>query len=591
MNSQELTVDRRYGLLILLTVLIVLASTHLTLTISQRPGLPFSINVVNARTAVIEPIPGIPLPSALRAGDQIDLAALPRATRIAIIITNGLSTLSPRQTYMFVIRRGNAAVTIPIRTERLNAASSVRAFYWSTLGFNLLLAAVALLTLWRGRGRAAAGLAFWAVAFLVAYDAGFVPSHGVAGLGLMLGAMSLILLARVGFYVMAESMVGVALSPRARTWWRASFALLLGLGAIHALGGPLAFVATGWAELMRPAYGVALSASYLVPVALLFVSYRRAVAAQRLRLRWMLWSSVLFCAGIFLSNTPIFGFFTSTIAQRFTSALAIGGFLYAILRHRVVDVAVFLNRALVYAATTSLLLGLLALLESLIERTTLGRGAGLLLEFAVPVGLGAALSAVHRRIESTLEQFLFRRQYREDTALRGFARDCAFVTQPDNLLDLTVDQIRLHTDASWVALYECTPAGFVLTRQRGSRELPMQLDLDDLVLVTLRAHATEVDLNGTPSTLGREGYVFPLRVRDRLLGMLVVGPRSDEHYVADERELFAHVTHEVAAALSALRTQETEERAQASEALLDEARTRNATLLELLRAHGVTLES
>ncbi len=575
---------RRSSLLILLTAFIALASTHLILTISQRPGLPFSIHVVDARTAVIEPIPGIPLPSALRAGDQIDLAAQPPATRIAIIITNGLSTLSARQTYLFVIRRGGANTTIPIKPVRLNAASSVRAFYWSTLGFNLLLAAVALLTLWRGRDRAAAGLALWAAAFLAAYNAGFVPSHGVVGLGLLLGAMSLILLARVGFYVMAESMVGAALSPQARMWWRAGFVLLLGLGAIHALGGPLAFVATGWAELIRPAYGVALSASYLVPVALLFVSYRRAQAAQRLRLRWMLGSSALFSAGIFLSNTPILGFITSTIAQRFTSALAVGGFLYAILRHRVVDVAVVLNRALVYAATTSLLLGLLALLESLIERTTLSRGASLVLELAVPVGLGAALSTVHRRIESTVEQFLFRRQYREDTALRGFARECAFVTQPDNLLDLTVDQIRLHTDAPWVALYEYTPEGFARTRQRGSRELPAQLDLDDLALVKLRAHATEVDLNGTPSRLGREGYAFPLRARGRLLGILAVGPRSDEHYVADERELFAHVAHEVGAALFALR-------AQATEALLDEARARNATLLELLRAHGATLES
>jgi hypothetical protein len=57
-----------------------------------------------------------------------------------------------------------------------------------------------------------------------------------------------------------------------------------------------------------------------------------------------------------------------------------------------------------------------------------------------------------------------------------------------------------------------------------------------------------------------------------LLGILVVGPRSDEHCVADEREL-------------------SEERARTSEALLDEARARNAALLELLRGHGATLES
>jgi hypothetical protein len=38
----------------------------------------------------------------------------------------------------------------------------------------------------------------------------------------------------------------------------------------------------------------------------------------------------------------------------------------------------------VYAATTSLVLGLFALFESLIERSALGHGASLALEFAVP---------------------------------------------------------------------------------------------------------------------------------------------------------------------------------------------------------------
>ncbi len=582
---------RRYGFLILLSVLIVLASTYLIFALNHRPGLPFSIRVIDEHTAVVQPIPGIRWPPALRAGDQVDLTVLPRATRIAIGMTVGLSTLPARRTYTFMIRRGGAAVAIPVKTARSNAFSPDSPMYWVTLCFGLLLAAIALLTIWRGRNRAAAGLALWAVAFLAGYDAGFVPSDGTVGLGLLLGAMSLILLARVGFYVMAESMLGGTLGRRALAWWRASFLLLLALGAARAVVAPVLFVATGWAELMRPEYGIALTSSYLVPVALLLVNYRRAPLAQRLRLRWMLGSSVLFVGGIFLSNTPLLGFFASVSISRFMFAMAMLGFLYAVLRHRVVDIAVVLNRALVYAATTSLLLGLLALLESLVERTTLGRGASLVLELAVPVGLGAALSTVHRRIESTVEQFLFRRQYREDTALRGFARECAFVTQAENLLDLTVGQMSLHTDAPWVAVYEYAPEGFVCTRQRGSHELTARLDVDDLALVKLRAHDAEVELGDTSSSLGPEGHVFPMRVRDRLLGILVVGPRSDEQYAADERELFAHVAHEVGATLFALRAQASEERAKASEALLDEARTRNAMLLELLRAHGATVES
>jgi K+-sensing histidine kinase KdpD len=273
----------------------------------------------------------------------------------------------------------------------------------------------------------------------------------------------------------------------------------------------------------------------------------------------------------------------------------------------VVDFTVVLNHALVYAATTSFVLGLFALFESLIERTALGHGASLLLELAVPLGLGVSLSTVHRRIDNTVERFVFRRQYREEVALRGFARECAFVTQPENLLDLTVDQIRLHVGTPWVALYEHTADGYVRVRQRGSQELPARVDADDLTLVKLRAHDSEVDLHDTPSQLGRDGHAFPLRVRGSLLGVLVVGPRPGEHYAAEERELLAHVAHEVGAALFALRAQATEEQLSAArmqveasaaqlvqvrgqvntaETLLGAAHARESALLDALRVLG-----
>lgn len=583
---------RRHGLLILLTALILLAGGYGSISAfgpSRFKGLPFFVQVVDAHTAIIEPLPGFPLPSALRAGDHIDLAALPSATRIAIDLPLNLATLPPGRTYTFVIRRGGAHLALPITSLARNAVAGSWALKSAGLCFIVLLSAIALFALWRGRDRAAAGLVLWAMAFLIGMALNALPSDGVAGLGLMLGANILFLLARVGFYVMAESMAGGALSPRARVWWRASFLLLLGLGAIESLGGPLVFVVTAWAEPLRPEYGLLLSASYLVPVALLSVSYHGAQVTQRLRLRWMVGSGVLFAAGIVLNNTPILGFPASLITWQSMFAMAAAGFLYAILRHRVVDVAVVLNHALVYTATTSFVLGLFALFESLIERTALGHGASLLLELAVPLGLGVSLSAVHRRIDRTVERLVFRRQYREEVALRSFARECAFVTDPENLLDLTVDQIRLHVGAPWVALYEYATDGYVRARQRGSQDLPVRLDIDDLTLVKLRSHDTEVALHDTSTQLGRDGHAFPLRVRGSLLGVLAVGPRPGEHYAAEERELMAHVAHEVGAALFALRAQASEAQAQASEARLKQAQAQaqaSEALLNEVRAQA-----
>ena len=60
---------RRYGLLAFLTALIVAAGSYDAYMAFHQSGLPFSFHIADTRTAINEPIPGTPLPSALRTGD------------------------------------------------------------------------------------------------------------------------------------------------------------------------------------------------------------------------------------------------------------------------------------------------------------------------------------------------------------------------------------------------------------------------------------------------------------------------------------------------------------------------------------------
>lgn len=157
---------RRYGVLILLTVAVVLAVTYAGVRIFQPSGMPFSINVVNSHTAVIVPIPGIPLPKAIEPGDRVDLAATPRSTRIAISrFVQFDDNLPVGRTYEFAIRRGQANVMVPVTTVDTSTGTGALWSEWAFLCFVVLLGGIALLASWRGRDRAAAGLALWAIAF------------------------------------------------------------------------------------------------------------------------------------------------------------------------------------------------------------------------------------------------------------------------------------------------------------------------------------------------------------------------------------------------------------------------------------------
>ncbi|MHB1897218.1 MAG: GAF domain-containing protein [Metallibacterium sp.] len=559
---------RRYGVLLLLSAVLLAATVYGGWMIFQPgPQLPFTVRWADAQHARIEPIPGL-TPPTLHADDRLDLAAQSTATRIALV-TSELSNLPSAARYPLLIERGAALVRVSVGTVDGYRGALASWVNWVTLYWLILFAGIALLALWRGHDRAAWGLAFWALAAAPLAFASNTLTPGGNGLALLglLGYVGFSLLAGIGFYVMAESIAGSALGPRRRLLWRGLFALVLGAAAITALGGPIAVVAAGWAGLMQLLHGLLPLASYLVPIALLAASHRHADARQRLRLRWLLWGSVVFVAGQVFNDVPLpLSFLETVLLGNGLSTLGGLALLYAVLRHRVVDVTVALNRGLVYAATTSLVLGLFALFESLIERSALGHGASLALEFAVPLGLGVALSTVHRRVDALVERFLFRRQYRAETALRRFAEECAFITQPENLFNLTIEQIARHVDTPRVALYERTAEAYVCVRQQGEPVLPEQVATDDLAFVGLRTRNAELALQDKASALGTDGYAFPLMLRGNLLGALVVGQRPGEHYAAEERELLFHVAHEVGAALFALRAQESETRASESEA-------------------------
>ena len=101
------------------------------------------------------------------------------------------------------------------------------------------------------------------------------------------------------------------------------------------------------------------------------------------------------------------------------------------------------------------------------------------------------------------------------------------------------------------------------------------------------ARDSDVELSEAPNDLGRKGNVFPLRLRDHLLGVLVIGQSPGEHYAAKERELIAHVAQAVGASLFALKARATDEGLQIAEQQLRMARSQiEAGAAHLDHAHA-----
>jgi hypothetical protein len=462
-----------------------------------------------------------------------------------------------------VIGRGATTFTVQARVVDLSGAHypgrpDFGWFQWPQFAAVLLLAGIALLLLWRGRDRAAFGMGLWAVTYLLSVAATCVPLAGWPGLVVYYLGIPCFLTARVGFYLMIEARLGKALTLRQHWVFRAAFIVFLGCGALQAIGSQLVRLITGSAEFLGPDFGLILSASYFVPIVMLFVGYGPAPAAERLRLRWMLVSGVAWTASILLQNTPFLGIVVSNVVVQFLQVLALLGFLYAVLKLRVVDISVVIDRALVYGLVTALVVGVIAAVNSLALRETLTPNASLALQVIVPLALGIVLSRVRVYADLLVERVFFRSKYLAESALRKFALHAAYMEEASKLLDATMREIRMHLGTPAVAIYSAEPAGYDRIQQAGDIAFPRRLDADDPALVAMRAEKTAVDLTYPTSELGEDGCAFPILVPGNLRGVIVCINRPGEHYANYEKTLLTDVAQAVGAAWSILRAKDNE---------------------------------
>ena len=548
---------RRYPLLVLITVIAMIAATYVAWEGFHLQRLPFLHTVVDAHTAVIDPIPGVDLPAGLQAGDKVDLTALDPHSRYGIFaLAKPAGT-----TYEFVIRHPDGSrVMLPVTAVDMSGVQYFQVRAWSLLCTTLLGVCIGLLMLWRGRDLAAQGAALWMLSFLVGNAfSRLILDSGPLFLTVQLTGLCFHLLARVGFYILIEAMVEKLLSPRARIVFRALFAICLVIAAMEGTALFAAYPLIGWAAPLVPKYGYLITASFFPPALMLIWSYGLADRGERLRLRWVIWSTAATVFAILLTNTPVLGPQATSLAATVFASLGQLGFLYAVLRHRILDLAVLIDRTLVYGGVTSLVVGIIAAMNSLALRATLGESTGLLLQIIVPLALGIVLGRVRTYMDMLVERVFFRRRYLAERSLKRFAQGCGHIREIGHLFAAAVQEVSRSTGSPSVAIYVPVSTGYRRVQQAGASVFPAEVDGDDPALVAVRAERSYVDLSTLVNTVGTEGCVFPMTVLGVEHGVLVCANRPGEQYPSDERTLLAKVASDVGAAWRILKSRENED--------------------------------
>ena len=524
--------------------------------------LPFKIERFGGHTMTVEPMPGIAFPTGLVPGETIDLKSQDHAMRAAILATaNGSHARGV--SYTLTVHRPQGDVPIPVTTVAVPMGTTFIVKEAMLALADLLLGTMALLLLWRGEGRASLSLALYCTSYVIADASVAAFQTGVWALALICLSVILYASARAGFYLMVDALVGRRLPSTTRRLAHLGFVLLLVVGLSTRLGAYIHFVLTGSAEFLAPVYSLPFSWIYLVPFAVLIAGYLRVEHKMRLRLRWVLVGAIMLLITVTMNNAFIEpSLFISAIIVGFY-VFSIVSMAYALLRYRVVDVSIVIDRALVYGLVTTLVIGVIAAVNSLVLRAALPPKAGLLLQVIVPLALGIVLGRVRTNTDRLVEQVFFRKRYLATKALRSFSRHAGQFENSHNLLAAAVREIRTHVGTPAVAIYSADADGYHCLEQAGETVFPEKLGRDDAALVAVRTDLKAVDLSELASGLGKDGWVFPMRVLGNLRGVIVLANRPGERYSSDERTLLTRVAREVGAAWRVLRARDNEALVQA----------------------------
>jgi len=231
------------------------------------------------------------------------------------------------------------------------------------------------------------------------------------------------------------------------------------MGALGPIRNPLGI--EGFTNVYK-ALLYTISPLLFVAVALsVFMRLRHAVGVERQQIKWLAYAAAAWALGIILNvitlaiDTPLW--FERAARAYFTVAseavpIAIG---IAILRYRLYDIDLLINRTLVYGSLTATLVALyfggILLLQRVFvlltgEKSTLAVVASTLV-------IAALFTPLRRRIQSFIDRSFYRRKYDATKTLEGFSMKLRNETNLDALSDDLVGVVRETIQPAHVSLW------------------------------------------------------------------------------------------------------------------------------------------
>jgi signal transduction histidine kinase len=321
---------------------------------------------------------------------------------------------------------------------------------------------------------------------------------------------------------------GRLLSPR----WRLALGALVGgtvlaavafsgsstfeLGSSEPIDNPLALSSPTIAVAAAIGFPL-LAAGVLASIASFVRRYRRSIGEQRQQLRWI-GGSLVFGVGLGLLAAISWGVFAYSFVLFATALLALPvGTAVAILKYRLYEIDLVVNRAIVYGVLTVCVVASYVLVVGIIGATLSDRG-DLVLSLAVTGVVAVCFQPLRERVQRFVNQLMYGQRDDPYAALARFGRRLETSLGADSVLPTVVETVGQTLKLQYVA-------------------------------VTLAASDEVAAEYGRP--VGAP-LAFPLVHHGIAVGELRLAPRAGEQLRVADRRLIADLAPQVAAAAHAV---------------------------------------
>ncbi|HEV7238653.1 MAG TPA: ATP-binding protein [Thermoanaerobaculia bacterium] len=301
---------------------------------------------------------------------------------------------------------------------------------------------------------------------------------------------------------------------------------------------------------------------FTLAVAALAFTYRQAAAIGKKQIKWIyLGLTIGFLPFIALYLIPLM--ITGQVRPVYTTisilplAFVPLAFAVSILKYRLWDVEVVIKEVLAYSvtfvfgivafSTVNLILSRVIEDRSAMERNFLAFTSGLL--------IAGVLIPVKGKIESVIEMILYREAYRHRRTMTDFAQELATFHDAHELIAMIRERLRATLHIDRMNLYMRDGASLLIYDPEGTA--PRRMAEDDLGAIPkegpmVLSAPRLPDKTDVPWKLLEAGYryVFPLRNRGELQGLLLLGTRRGEEPLSrDDLHLIGTLTAPVALAI------------------------------------------